>query len=136
MHTEEIQDKGKVTACVDGKAIIELQRGGGCKSCSMRGFCFSKSTPAVFHLETDLPLEAGDEVELDISPEARVLASLLIFGLPVLSLIVSFIIANHFISELGSIIIAFGAMALSFFIIRLCDKNWGNKVRVRIVRKL
>ncbi|HNQ43739.1 MAG TPA: SoxR reducing system RseC family protein, partial [Candidatus Cloacimonadota bacterium] len=82
---EDIQDQGIVTAVAGSLVTVEIQRGGGCKSCSMRGFCFSKSTPAVFHLESDLPLQIGDTVELDISPTGRVLASVLIFGIPVLA---------------------------------------------------
>jgi positive regulator of sigma E activity len=136
MHNEDIQDKGFVTAFEHGIATVELQRGGGCRDCAMRGFCFSKNTPAVFRLHTELKLQVGDEVELEISAQDRVLASLLIFVLPVICLMLGFVLANQFLSELYSIIFAFGAMALSFFIIRLCDRKWGEKLKIEIARKL
>jgi positive regulator of sigma E activity len=136
MHKEEIHDKGHVLAFENGIATIEMQRSGGCKGCAMRGFCFSKSTPAVFHLPTELDLKPNDEVEMMISPEGRVAASLLIFGFPVLSLIIGFVLASIFMGELASIIFAFALMALSFLVVRFCDKKWGNKVRIEIVRKL
>ncbi|MCD8479904.1 MAG: SoxR reducing system RseC family protein [Candidatus Cloacimonetes bacterium] len=129
-------DTGIVTQIEGSKVSVEVQRGGGCKSCAMRGFCFSKSTPAVFQLETDLHLQVGDRVELEISAQGRVMASMLIFGLPVFSLFVGFLIANIWLKELASIFLAFTAMALSFFILRFCDQNLSNKIKVEIARKI
>ncbi|MCB5251374.1 MAG: SoxR reducing system RseC family protein [Candidatus Cloacimonadaceae bacterium] len=136
MPDEEIQDKGLVTAMADGIASVEVLRGGGCSSCSLHGICFSKNTPAVFQIQTELPLQVGDEVELSISAEGRVLASLLVFGMPVLFLMLGFWIANRFLAELPSIILAFSAMVLSFFIIKLFDRRWEQKFKIEIMRKL
>ena len=133
---QEIQDKGMVTAVANGVASVEIVRGGGCNSCSLHGICFSKNTPAVFHIPTQIPLVVGDEVELNVSAEGRVLASLLVFGLPVLFLMLGFLIANRFLAELPSIILAFLAMGLSFFIIRCFDKKWNQRFQIEIVRKL
>ena len=133
---EDIQDQGIVTEVTGNRVTVEIKRGGGCKSCSMRGFCFSKSTPAVFHLESDIPLIKGDLVELEISPSGRVLASMLIFGLPVLALVAGYLIAQLWLSELSGIIVAFAAMAGSFVLIRFCDRHWGKKLEVRIARKI
>lgn len=136
MNSEEIQDSGVVTT-VDGNYVtVELQRGGGCKSCSMRGFCFSKSSPAVFKIQTELELKIGDRVELMVSAKGRVLASLLIFIVPVFFLFMGFGLASLFVGELSSILFAFAAMALSFFIVRMCDKIWGDKLKIEIARKL
>jgi len=134
--SEEIQDSGFVTEVSEGFVTVELQRGGGCTSCAMRGFCFSKSSPAVFRLQNDLELKVGDRVELEVSASGRVLASTLIFVLPVLFLIIGFLIASIWFNELISILFAFIAMALSFLIIRLCDQRWGNGLKIEIARKL
>lgn len=133
---QEIQDKGLVTAMVGGIASVEIVRGGGCNSCSLHGICFSKNTPAVFHIPTQLSLKVGDEVELKVCAEGRVLASLLVFGLPVLFLMLGFLLANRFLAELPSIFLAFLAMGLSFFIIRCFDKKWNQRFQIEIVRKL
>lgn len=133
---DEVQDSGLVTEISNGVATVELQRGGGCGSCSMKGFCFSKNTPSVFNLQTDLALQAGDKVELEVSASGRVLASVLIFIVPVLFMIFGFLLANVWFSELASIMFAFTAMALSFLIIRQCDKRWGNRLKIEIARKL
>lgn len=136
MSDEEIQDRGLVTAVGSGIASVEVLRGEGCNSCGLHGICFSKNTPAVFQIHTELPLQVGDKVELYISAEGRVLASLLIFGLPVLFLVLGFLIANQFMAELPSIILAFLAMTLSFFIIKLFDRRWEQRFQIEIVRKL
>ena len=134
--TEEISDSGIVTAVNGNKVTVELQRGGGCKSCAMHGLCNTKSTPAVFHLNSSIPLEIGDRVELEVSPSGRVLSSLLIFGTPVLALFIGFLIAETWFSELISIFVAFTTMALSFYIVRFCDRKWGSKLKIEIARKM
>ncbi|MCK9557406.1 MAG: SoxR reducing system RseC family protein [Candidatus Cloacimonetes bacterium] len=136
MSPEEIQDTGIVTSVSGNTVVVELQRGNGCKSCAMHGLCFSKGKAAFLELESSLKLEIGDSVELEISPSGRVLASLLIFIVPIVFLFIGFLLANIWMNELSSIILAFASMALSFFIIRLCDNRWGKKLKIEIVRKL
>lgn len=133
---EDTTDTGVVTEVNQEYVTVELQRGGGCASCAMRGFCFSKNSPSLFKLKTDLSLEVGDKVELEVSAKGRVLASLLIFILPVVSMFSGFMVAEIWFTELASILFAFGAMVLSFFIIRLCDKRWGSRLKIGIARKL
>lgn len=130
------EDRGLVSG-VNGRQItVELIRGGGCKSCSMQGLCFRKSTPAVFHLLSDLPLQVGDSVQLEISPAGRTLASLLIFGLPLLMLFAGFLIASLWLVEPAAVACGFGCMALSMFLLRWLDKKIGSKLEIRIAGKL
>lgn len=136
MEEHHIEDSGTVVSVHGTHVRVEVVRGAGCKSCSMRGFCFRKNVPAVFDLETELDLKAGDRVELEISPGARVLSALLIFGVPLFFLFGGFLISAHWLIELPSIGIAFLAMALSFFIIRYCDRNVAGSIKVRIGRKI
>lgn len=134
--TEEIPDSGIVTAIIGNKVTVELQRGGGCKSCAMHGLCMTKSTPAIFHIVSSLPLQVGDRVELDVSAGGRVLSSLLIFGTPVAALFIGFLIAQNWFNELISIFFAFASLALSFYLVRFCDRKWGSKLNIEIARKL
>lgn len=130
------EDIGTVVS-VRGKLVkVELVRGSGCKSCSLRGMCFGRNTPAVFELESDLELVPGDRVQLMIAPSTRVLTSLMVFGLPLLCLFAGYLIGSLWLAELPSIGIAFAATALSFFIMRKIDKKFGNRLQVRIGRKI
>lgn len=139
---EEIQketsgeDIGTVVSVRGTQIKVELVRGSGCKSCSMRGMCFGRNTPAVFDVESDLELHPGDKVQLDIAPSTRVLSSLMVFGLPMLCLFAGYMISSKWLVELPSIGIAFGATALSFIIMRQIDKRFGNRLQVRIGRKI
>lgn len=136
MSSEHVADSGVVCEVSGNTVKVEVQRGSGCKSCQMRGFCFSKNTPAVFSLQSSQPLQVGDRVELDISASDRILASLIIFVMPIAFLFAAFLIAQIWFSELLSIALAFMAMALSFLLIRYFDRFFGDKFKVEIVRKI
>jgi positive regulator of sigma E activity len=130
------EDVGTVVQ-VRGKQVrVELTRGAGCKSCSMRGMCFGRNTPAVFDLETELELQEGDRVQLEIAPGTRILSSLLVFGMPMLFLFGGFLIASRWLGELPSIGIAFAATLLSFIIMKFIDRRLGNRIQVSIGRKV
>jgi len=130
------EDVGTVVTVNGTRVKVELVRGASCKSCSMRGMCFGRNTPAVFDLESDLDLSPGDRVQLEISPSTRVLTSLMVFGLPLLSLFAGYLIGSRWLAELPAIGIAFGATALSFLLMKQIDKKYGNRLQVRIGRKL
>ncbi|HPS38186.1 MAG TPA: SoxR reducing system RseC family protein [Candidatus Cloacimonadota bacterium] len=137
MSSEPVQEDIGIVVEMTGRiARVELERGGGCKGCSMRGMCFSKGKPAVFELATDLDLAPGDRVSIVISPRARILSSLLIFLMPVLFLFLGFVLASRFMAELPSIGVAFCFMAVSFLIVRLIDRKMGNHLEIRLGEKL
>lgn len=120
------EDIGRVISVDGNHARVEIQRGGGCGSCAMRGFCFKKGEPAVFEVQTDIPLKEGDLVDIEIAASTRVGSALLIFGLPLLLMFLGFLIARVYLNELLSIGIAFAAMALSFVVVGSIDKKYGR----------
>ena len=133
---ETTEDIGKVVAVNGSKIKIEIERGGGCKSCAMRGMCFAKNSPAVFELESDLALAEGDKVSLEIAPATRILGSITIFLVPVIFLFLGFIIASQWLGELASIGVSFASMAASFLIVRWVDRRFGKQLDIRIGEKL
>ncbi|MBW6514362.1 MAG: SoxR reducing system RseC family protein [Candidatus Syntrophosphaera sp.] len=136
MEEQQQTDIGTVVEVKGNRVRVELVRGAGCKSCSLRGMCFGRNTPAVFDMETELDLSIGDKVQLEIAPGTRVLSAVLVFGLPLAFLFAAFMLARAWLSELASIGIAFAATAISFFIIRYIDRQIGGKLQVRIGGKL
>ena len=98
----------------------------------MRGFCFKKGEPAVFDVHTELPLKEGDLVSLEIAPSVRVLSALLVFGLPLSLLFIAFIVASLYFTELVSVLLAFGAMALSFAIVGCLDRRFGKNLKISV----
>ncbi|HPV14888.1 MAG TPA: SoxR reducing system RseC family protein [Candidatus Cloacimonadota bacterium] len=125
-------DLGKVIAVSGSTYQVELIRGEACGACSLKGLCFKKDEPTVFELESELDFKVGDVVSLEIAPAARVASALLIFGLPLLLLLVVFLLVRPHFSEIVSIGISFAAMAFSLVIIRWVDKRYGNRLKVEI----
>ncbi len=135
-NEENREDLGTVKEVIGETVRVEVIRGSGCKSCSLHGFCFTESTPAVFHLESKLELQAGDLVRLDIAPKHRVLSSFLVFMMPIVFLFAGYAIASLFLSELVSAIIGFAALGLSFLPMRVVDKRLGKALSVHIAEKV
>ena len=136
MQEEIIEDSGIVKKVEGNIVTVEIERSIGCNSCKMQGLCFKKREPTEFEIVTHIPLQVNDRVQLNISPLGRTMASLLIFGVPLLFLFSGFLIAAMWLTEIVSILIGFIAMALSFKIIRFIDKKYGKKLKIRIERKL
>jgi len=136
MDEEIIEDSGIVKKVEGNIVTVEVERGRGCSSCKMQGFCFNKSEPAEFEIVTDIPLKVNDKVQLDISALGRTLVSLLVFGMPLLFLFAGYLISSQWFTELLSSLIGIVGMALSFYIVRMIDKKYGKKIKITIARKL
>jgi positive regulator of sigma E activity len=136
MEEQQQTDVGTVVEVNGNRVRVEVKRSGGCNHCAMRGLCFGNNTPAVFDLRSDLELTVGDTVELDIAPGSRVFSALVVFGIPMLMMFAGFIVAQLWLTELGAIGVAFAATAIGFLLIRLIDRKTGDKLQVRIGRRL
>jgi sigma-E factor negative regulatory protein RseC len=80
---------------------LELQRGSACGSCELSQGCGTgaigrllrrRSRPLV--IETDQDCEPGDEVQLLLPENSLVRASLLVYGLPLLTMVVAGLLAS------------------------------------------
>lgn len=96
-----IRESGVVVALIAGGVIVETQRQTGCQSCSSRGGCginlMQKALNRKQHqvrVATELPLRLGDEVLLILPASALVQASLLMYALPLLGLMVGALIGQ------------------------------------------
>jgi sigma-E factor negative regulatory protein RseC len=96
-----IIEQAIVTRC-DGKRVeLELQRGSACGQCELNRGCGTgalgrllgkRSKPLV--IETDQVLKPGDKLQLGLSESALVKASLTIYGLPLLGMILAGLLAS------------------------------------------
>jgi len=138
VQEEFVEDLATVVAVGQDTIKVQIERGGGCKSCTMQGLCFSKSTPVDFTIRSaDLSFQPaiGDKVILEISPNSRTLIALLIFLVPVLALVLGYYICQQFWGELLSALGGFILMGISFVGIRYIDRSYGNKLSIRIGRR-
>ena len=96
-----ITESATVIRCQDKRAVVEIQRQSVCGHCELESSC---GTGAIGRLlgnrrkplaiDTDQELQPGDQVVLAI-PEARLVrASLLIYGLPLLGMLIFGLLAH------------------------------------------
>lgn len=85
-----------------GKRVeLELQRGSACGSCELSQGCGTGALgrllgrrSQVLFIETEQDLEAGDEVLLALSESALVKASMTLYGLPLLGMVLAGLLAD------------------------------------------
>lgn len=112
-----------------GKHVeLELQRGSACDHCDLNQGCGTgalgrllrrRSRPLV--IETDLDCRPGDEVQVLLPETSLVRASLLIYGLPLLAMVVSGLLATAaFDSDWVIALLAIGGFLGGIRIAALC----------------
>ena len=137
-HEPEPGEIAVVREVRDGGVVIEIEKGGGCKSCAMSGICMGKDNVARHYVPTSRRLHVGDRVRFEVSPVARIGASLLLFLFPIVMLIAFYLVSRYAIgwSEDISILCSFGGLLASGFIIWRADKLLGHKASFEIVEIL
>jgi len=103
---------------------LELQRGSACGSCELSQGCGTgalgrllrrRSRPLV--IETDQDCNPGDEVQLQLPEGSLVQASLLIYGLPLLAMVLAGLLASAaFDSDWLVAIVAVGGFVIGLVI--------------------
>jgi sigma-E factor negative regulatory protein RseC len=96
-----ITEQAIVTRCNGKQVELELQRGSACANCELSQGCGTgalgrllgkRSKPLV--IETDHDLKPGDRLQLGLSESALVKASMIVYGLPLLGMIVAGLLAS------------------------------------------
>ena len=111
-----ITEQAIVTRCDGRRVELELQRGSACAQCELNRGCGTgalgrllgkRSKPLV--IETDHVLKPGDRLRLGLSESALVKASLTIYGLPLLGMVMSGLLASF--AALPEVLITLAAVA-------------------------
>lgn len=136
-----MRELGKLVRIEEGKAVIEMESKGGCKSCGMNNYCRATGTG---NRELKLGMEGqgyypGDIVEIETPARSVVTAAFLVFILPVILSIVAYFIVNKLTGHNGySLLGFFGCFILSEFLIAGIDRTIGRRrfFEPRIVRRV
>ncbi|HEY8443300.1 MAG TPA: SoxR reducing system RseC family protein [Clostridia bacterium] len=116
---------GKVTAVMDDQVQVQFKRTSACDKC---GLCSGAGGNVTLTLKNDLNAKEGDIVEVEISHKAVTLSYLIVFGIPILTLLLGVIIASAAsFSELYSIVTAAAALLVGFLIVFVLDKVFAQK---------
>ena len=130
--TQSENDVGIVTAVNGNRITVEISKGGGCKSCSMKSLCGTDNKSIILHFDSTERYKIGDKVNVSVTSGVKIISSVIIFVFPLLALFGFFLIGRNFTTELYSILIGFGGLILAFGIVRIIDKYIGKKINFRL----
>jgi len=85
-------DNGLVKRTEGNFAFIEMELNSGCRTCENRAVCMTGDKPALIKIENTINLAAGDKVEIDLPPKAKLTAGFLLFILPLIFLLIGYYI--------------------------------------------
>ncbi len=63
---------------------VEVERTDSCEGCAVSGICNTNDKIILHKIKTDLKLEIGNRVQVNIAPSLRVCYSLVVFIIPIL----------------------------------------------------
>ena len=138
MYTEELVEEGIVTEVKNGIATVSVINSDSCEECSAKIFCHTENNIRNVTAKDPYGVKAGDKVQISIKGRNVVAASFLLYGLPLVLLIVGiFVGMNHFKdnSELISACIGLslvGFYFLSLYLLSYYKRN-KNKFLPRII---
>ncbi len=124
---------------IEGSFVhLEVERTGSCEGCAVSGICNANDKTILHKIKTDLNLEIGDRVQVNIAPSLRVFSSFIVFIIPILTMLSFYLISKYLFvfSEDISIVISMFGLLLSGFFIYVIDKIFANKLSFNITKKL
>lgn len=115
MLTEETAIVAHVS---NGYAYLNVQNKQSCKSCSSQNGCssfafFDLKISSELKVPNQLGVKAGDTVVVALGSDKLLWATFLVYLFPLLMLLLSALLANHFIGELASIVFGIGGFLFS-----------------------
>ena len=114
-----------------------------CKSCSSQSGCssfsfFSNTPSRSLKVLNTLSLEKGDRVMVELKTEKLVLGTLLVYILPLVSLLVFSILGKFLLGEGFSILFGIAGFVLSLFIIKriMSNKGLSDQFEPKLLKKI
>ncbi len=128
-----LREEGIVISTHEYRAMVTTRRGDACSACSAKGACHAMGGGKEMEVEAlnSAHASVGDRVELSL-PESSVLtASVLVYLVPVVALIVGAMFGQSMApawglsKESGAVILGVASFALAFYIVRLVGAKLG-----------
>lgn len=136
-----MEDIGIVVTTQGDMAKVLVQKRGVCEACPAIGTCKPSDEGMEFEALNPIRAKAGQTVKISLRPEAYLKGTMLLYGLPLLSLICGAILGKNLgelyfkglNSDLLASIFGFGALAISFIAIKLWSSRIEKKERYKPV---
>lgn len=129
----DVQETAIIVEAGGETAKVQMNTQAACDSCGAAAVCHpSLGEKPLVEITNDIGARVGDVVLLETDSGSRIIASLLMFGLPILFIILGALWGNQ-VSEGadGMVAGAVAGLAFSFLILRWISKHLKNKVRFK-----
>ena len=131
MYTEELVEEGIVKEVKDGIAVVSIKDSDKCEECSAKVFCKpGNSDSRNLTVRDPFGVHVGDKVRILISGSKILFVSFLIYGIPLILLLIGIIIGTQIFEnnkELFSTLLAFGMISIYALASFIYSKNKRDK---------
>lgn len=133
-----IDEVGYVVEVGNGYVVVEQTPASTCKSCSMHGFCGAGAEHPKNKIFTNDKYEVGEKIRVRLSPNKKIIDSLIIFILPIIMMIIFYALGKFAFkfSEDLSIVSSIIGLIFSAGIIKIIDVKIGDDFTLEIIERL
>lgn len=122
-----MQEIGEILEIKENKVVVEIARHSACEKCTQHCALATDKELAKFIVEVDnkLPAKIGQLVKIEMAEKPLIIATIIIYLLPLISLILGYYSFTYIIveTELAGIIGSVIFFIISFFLIKFLDKR-------------
>lgn len=138
-----ITETGRVVAVDGDQAWVQTVRTSACQSCSARAACGQRALARVtggranqIRVANSVGARVGDEVVLGIDEQSLLRASLWVYGLPLISMVLGSIAGYQWMggTDLSAILGALLGLAGGFFLVRRWQARDGERYQPKLLR--
>lgn len=138
-----ITETGKVVALKGGRVWVQTIRASACQSCTARNGCGQKVLAAAtggranqILVANTMNARVGDEVTIGIDEQALLGASLVVYAIPLVLMVVASVLGHHVSGgqDSAAMLAAAGGLALGFVAVRKLQRSGTTDCEPRLVR--
>jgi len=138
-----ITETGKVVALKGERVWVQTIRASACQSCAARNGCGQKVLAAAtggranqILVTNTINARVGDEVTIGIDEQALLGASLVVYAIPLILMVVASILGHHLSGgqDIAAMFSAAGGLALGFLVVRKLQRPGITDYEPRLVR--
>lgn len=122
-----------VTELGAGGVWVEGVQSSACESCQAKSGCGQQSLkklgrPVSLWIKTDLRLQVGDQVVVELPDGAVAMSAMVLYGVPLAGLAIGAVIANHFgFADWQAFIGACIGLGAGFFVARVLSERYQER---------
>ena len=131
-----LRESAVVISYENSIAKVKCQSQSACGQCAAKNSCGISSLSElngkrgehIFNVETLMPLREGQIVEIGLEEKSMLLSALLMYIVPLLTLVLSTLISDYIShNEILRTILIFFSTAISFIVVKIYSRNLAQK---------